>query len=575
MKKNPLYLGVLLTALVLLASCSSKPDAPIPTDAAFVMHIDGNSISNKLPWSEIKKSAWFQLASENAEGDSLFTVILNDPAQSGLDLSGNGWAFVANRSKGAYSAFIWDLEDAKKFEALLKKSAPDAKIESKGSNRYVAENSMVLVWNDKKIMVLGDASGFNRDLNGLTGDESETPPGSEGTEGDEIPDISEEPFSLKKEDLIQVAEEIQGLKSGQKLSNDDKFADLIKTKGDVHFWFNAGKMYGNTLAGSLLSLSKLSTLLEGNIGTATVSFNAGAIDIESKNYVGKELEALYKKYQAANFNETALTNIPAGNMNMAFIMNYPPEGLKALLSLFGVDGLVNTFMQEAGFSVDEFIKANGGNLFFTLSDFQFKKVTKTFEGFEGELNTYEDSEPSGKLLFGAEVKERNAFQKMMDVAKKLLTTKGGMREEELKKVPYQLTDKWFLSGNDSAQMKNYGAKKTDHAFLDKIKGHPLGLYVNLSSFIKGAESEIGADVTSKGVYDLSVKFWKEIVMTGGEFKKGGSVSTIRLTLGEANTNSLKSLNQYFGQIAQLSKEQEALREKEWESVDSTIPAPAN
>jgi len=64
-------------------------------------------------------------------------------------------------------------------------------------------------------------------------------------------------------------------------------------------------------------------------------------------------------------------------------------------------------------------------------------------------------------------------------------------------------------------------------------------------------------------------------MTGGEFKKGGSVRTIRLTLGEANTNSLKSLNQYFGQIAQLSKEQEALREKEWESIDSAIALPEN
>ena len=54
---------------------------------------------------------------------------------------------------------------------------------------------------------------------------------------------------------------------------------------------------------------------------------------------------------------------------MAMALNYPPEGLKALLTLFGVDGLVNNFMQEADFSVDEFIKANDGNLFFALSDF--------------------------------------------------------------------------------------------------------------------------------------------------------------------------------------------------------------
>jgi len=561
MKNSLSYLGILLIALVTLSSCSSKPDAPIPSNATFVMHINGKSISEKLPWSEVKETQWFKYAAENVDGDSLATVLLNNPEKSGLDISGNGWVFLANRGKGAYSAFVWDLADADKFEGIIKKSAPEAKIQQKESTSYIAEGTMLVAWKGKKLMLLGDASEYTQQLNGTTSDNEMT--------YDSLGNLieSEPAFRFTNDSLLAIALELQNLKSGDKLSSDDKFADLINTKGDVHFWLNAGKMYGNSLAGSLLSLSKLGSLLEGNIATAAVSFNNGSIDIESKGYVGKELEALYKKYQSANFDENALKNLPAGEVNLAMAMNYPPEGLKALLTLFGVDGLVNNFMQEAGFSVDEFIKANDGNLFFSLSDFNIKKVEKSFEGFDGEPITYSSTEPDGKLLFGAAVKEKNAFQKMMEVAKKMLTGKAGMSEEDLSKVPYELKDKWFLSGNDSAQLKNYGTKQTDHAFINKIKGHPFGLYVNITSFIKGSTAELGEDALTKSISDLSLKFWKEIVMTGGEFKNGASVSKITLTLGDENTNSLKSLNQYFGSIAKIAKDEEARQEKEWETME--------
>lgn len=570
MKQSLSYLGIALIALITFSSCSSKADAPIPTDATFVMHINGKSLSEKLPWSEIKETQWFKYAVDNVDGDSLAVVLLNDPSQSGLDINGNGWVFLANRGKGAYSALVWDLADADKFEALIKKSAPEVKIQQKESTSYISEGSTLVAWKGKKLMLLGDASEFTQELNNM---------GEETEQYDSLGNVieSEEAFRFTSDSLLNIAIELQSLKSSAKLGSDDKFADLIGTKGDVHFWLNAGKMYGNTLTGSLLSLSKLGSLLEGNIAAATVSFNNGSIDIDSKGYVGKELEALYKKYQAVNFDENSLKNLPAGEVNMAMALNYPPEGLKALLTLFGVDGLVNNFMQEAGFSVDEFIKANDGNLFFALSDFNIKKVEKSFEGFDGEPITYNSTEPDGKLLFGAAVKEKNAFQKMMEVAKKLLTGKAGMSDESLSAVPYELKDKWFVSGNDSAQIKNYGAKKTDHAFIEKIKGHPLGLYVNIASFIKGSAAELGEDAVTKSIADLSLAFWKELVMTGGEFKKGASVSQVSLTLGDANTNSLKSLNQYLGKIAKIAKDEEERQRKEWETtepVDSvTIPAP--
>lgn len=574
MNRSLPYLGLLALVLVTFSSCSKKPDAPIPANAGFVLHIDGESISEKLPWSEVKKSTWFQLASENANADSLQTVLMNDPGQSGINIESDGWVFAVTRGKGAYSALSWKLSDAKKLESVIKSANAEITIQKKESTSYLVDEGTLLAWTDDRLLLLNDASEMVRDLNGGAEQKEEYT----DTIGDTAPYV--EPFSFNSDSLLQIAQELFNLKSGDKIGNDDKFADLIKTDGDVHFWFNIGSLYGKSLAGSLISLSKLSTLLEGNIGTATISFNEGAIEIDSKNYVSKELESLYEKYQSSNLSEAGLKNLPAGEVNFALAMNYPPDGLKAFLSLLGVDGLVNTFLQEAGFSIDEFVKANSGNIFFSLSDFNIKKVKKTFEGFGDEPYSYETTEPDGKLLFGAEVKEPTAFQRLMDVAKKLLTEKAGMPEESLSKVPYQLKDKWFISGNDSMQMQQYGSKQTDHAFIERIKGHPIGMYVNITSFIKGSMTEIGDAPLAKGVADLSLQFWKDIVLTGGEFKGGASVSHITLRLGDEKMNSFKSLNQYFSQIAKLAKEDDERRKAEWgtddiEPVDTTaVPTPA-
>ncbi len=547
---------LLAAALLTFSSCSKKPDAPIPSGAAFVLHINGKSISDKLPWSEVKKSTWFQLASENADADSLQTALMNDPGQSGINVESDGWFFLTARGKGAYSALSWKMSDAKKFETVIKTASPEATIQRKESIGYLIEEGTLLAWNDERILLLNDASSMVRDLNGSSNNDGEVEEGGDT-------ELFEEYFQLTTDSLLLISKELFSLKSGDKLSSDEKFADLISSKGDVHFWFNVGQLYGNSLAGSLLSLSKLSTLMEGNIGTATINFKDGAIEIDSKGYAGKELEALYKKYEASNFNEASLKNLPAGEVNMALAMNYPPEGLKAFLTLLGVDGLVNTYLQEAGFSIDEFIKANSGDIFFALSDFQIKKVQKSYEGFDGEPMTYESSEPDGKLLFGAAVNEKVAFQKMIDALKKALTEKAGMGEESLSKIPYQLKDKWFISGNDNNQLQQYGAKQTDHAFIDRIKGHPIGLFVNITSFIKGAMTDMGDNQFGKEVAQLSLQFWKDIVLTGGEFKGGASVSHITLRLGDEKTNSLKALNQYVGDIAKFAKEDEKRRETEW------------
>ncbi|MBM3432486.1 MAG: DUF4836 family protein [Bacteroidetes bacterium] len=559
MMRKILYgLACLLSSLLLLSSCSSKKDLDIPLDAALVLHIDGKNINEKLPWPAVYQSKWFQVAQSESGFDSFANKLLKDPTETGLDIAGDGWLFVVNKGKGAYQAMVWDLSDAAKLESLMKKSSKKFTINKKGSNSYIIDGNSLLIWDEKKIMLLNDASELTREIN------SSTNPLDGGME-----EVPEEEFAFTANDLLVIAQEIKDLKASQKLSEDDKFDELMDTKGDVHFWFNLGKMYGNSLNSSLLSLSKVNALIDGNISTATVQFNDGSIDVSTKGYASQQLEDLYEKYKMTPFDETSLQNIPAGEVNLALAINYPPAGVKALLTLLGFDGLANMFLQNAGFSLDDFIKGNGGNLFLTLSDFNVKKVYQTAKRSGKEVITDSTTEMDGKLLFGAEVKERKSFDKMIDLFKTMLPSLIGGETDKSLKIPYQIRDKWFLAGNDSTQVNKYAAAKTNHAFIDRIKGHPIGLYVNLSSLFKGGQAVAEEDPLGKQAMELSQTFWKELTLTGGTFSKGASTNQIKITLGESNKNSLQSLNQYLGKIVTLIQENE-----QRETIPEPVPVPA-
>ena len=69
MKKTPLL--CLLAILLMMASCKNgnKSDLFIPKDAALVFHINSSSLSSKLSWEDIKKTAWFKDAYEQSSTD--------------------------------------------------------------------------------------------------------------------------------------------------------------------------------------------------------------------------------------------------------------------------------------------------------------------------------------------------------------------------------------------------------------------------------------------------------------------------------------------------------------------------
>jgi hypothetical protein len=561
MKFKLTSLAFLATLVIVFASCSGKADVPVPEDAAVVIHIDGASLSSKLPWDEIKKSDWFKVANEEIK-DDLAKKILDNPDESGVNIKSDAYLFMKTRGRGGYVAFICGISDEKKFEAFMSKAKEGGKVEKKEGLSVLAEQSNVLTWNDKRLVFVAD----NPDLNS----------------GASMMGNSGKSRRFDTDSLLKFAKEVYDLKGNKSIGSNSKFASLMKEGGDVHFWMNAGSLYGNSLP-AMLAITKASLLFEGNISAATISFDNGKITAKGRSYYNKELAAVYKKYSMKNIDEDMLKSIPAGDVAAVIAMNYPPEGVKEFISLLGVDGLVNMFLAEAGFSVEDFVKANKGDLLLSVSDFSFGEKEKTITMYDGTKSTYKSTEPDAKILFATSVADKPSFEKLMTILKEKIGQEAGASANDfVNKIPYLLKDNWFIAGSDSASVHSFGAAKTDHSFISKIKGHPMGGFLDIQQFISGSKSSFADDSTATLIADHSLKVWQDIVFHGGEFKDGGTDSYMEINMVDKNTNSLKQLNSYLGFIAVKMREKEKRREEAYRRngdnyyMDSVqvMPAPA-
>jgi len=528
--------GLCAIALLLITSCSSgdKSAIAIPKDAGFVLYVNTSSLSSKLSWKEIQQTNWFKEAYDEAD-DSLAKKLLTDPDNSGVNTDADLVMFVKRQGKNGYAVFSGGLKDAAAFEAFNKKMRPKATASKDGDlNVLSLESGTIATWKDNRFIYVFDAPMGNY-ARGFSNED-----GSEG------------PKRLTKDSLINFAKGLYDLKSSNSLTSEDKFSSLLKENGDVHIWVNSENLSGNVL-GDMFSITKLSDLTKGNATGMTLTFDNGKIDVKSKSYYNEKVAELLEKYKMKNIDADALARIPSENLVGVMSWNYPPEGLKEFLKLGGLDGMANGFLGEAGYSIDEFVKANKGDVLVAVSDFELKTTQGTYPSYEegGAPIPYTKTDPSVKVLFAVSINDKPAFDKMIGVIKAKM---GPMADDTTFKITYSLNDKWFAAGNSAEQVNKFlaGGANNKHAAISKLAGHPGGMYVDLQKILKTSEAAT-TDSTTKAVLAESVKMWEDIIATGGEFSNGTLTGHFEINLVDKSTNSLKQLNQYGDKLAATRK----------------------
>lgn len=515
---------------LLISSCGKKTvDVLIPENAAMVFHINAASLGTKLTWDEIKNSEWFKMASKESHTDDFEKKLLEDPENSGIDLKSDMYLSIHMSGKNSYSVFQGKLKDVKTYETMITKAGKNKEIKKDGSINYTGDKGGLVTWNNDRFIIVGQSAGYFPGNKDLYGDNDE--------------------HSITMDSVLKFAKDIYNLKKSKSIGNDSRFASLLNEKGDMHFWMNSSSLIQNSMPMGMGEMFKVTSLLQGNATGYTLSFDDGKISASTKTWFNKELGDLMKKYNARNLNTDMLKKIPGQDVAFVFAMNYPPGGLKEILQLVGVDGIVNGLIGMLGISIDDFVKAMKGDMLFAVSDFSVKDKKKSIE-FGTDTMSFSNPEPDAKVLFAISINDKASFDKIADVLKKEISKQGGT--EDLDKIKYTVKDNWLIAGNSQENVDDFAAgKTTEHAFITKISGHPMGGYIDLQKILGSIQSKETEGY--KNLISGEGNIWENIIFYGGEMKSGAMTGHFEVNMIDKKTNSLKQFNNYISTIATTYK----------------------
>lgn len=540
-----------LAALLLLASCSksNKQGVLIPKDALVVLHLNGQSLNAKLPWEEIKKNPLFEKMYADTSLPAFLKKVLDNPDNSGIDIKTDLMMFAKKDSLGGIIAIEGSVKDAEKFK-LFNLDATGGSVNDEGGLSFISRAPAIVGWNKDKFVYVIDAPQINKKRN------------------EDFNNFDSIAPKAPARDLLASCKAVFNIKASESLGEDEKFTSLMKQDGDMHLWVNTEELYKGAAGGmGELSMLKMDKFYEGNIMTVTGSFDNGKINLNYKTYVGKDLKAIMKQYSGGSIDKEMLKRIPSKDVAAVFALHFKPEGIKELIDLTGMEGLVNIGLITMGFSVDDFIKANKGDIMVALTNIKTKPDSIKFSGMDGKEMSIVNNRPDPEFVFAAAIGDKDAFNKLVKAGKKL-----SKREDTPDGPAFSMNDKYFVIGNNKENADKFLAGATnDGDYISHISGNPLGAYINLQYIMKAIPQDEMKDSSDKAIYDASLKMWDNVYMKGGDYDDGAMSYDIEANLLDKSTNSLKQLNQYLGFIGKIMEEKKKKDELTNARVEEIFP----
>ncbi len=551
--KFPVKLLSVAAATLLFVSCSktNKQGRYIPANASIAVHINGKSLSEKLPWSEIKANPLFDNIYTDSSISANIKKILDNPDNSGIDTKGDLMLYLQKDSLGGYVALEGAIKDEAAFKTLCNEITENAKPVEKDGISYAVKFPLCIGWNKERFVYLADAPQLGQ-MDAL----------SRRMMDDSI-DVS----NHRPRDITATCQSIFALEESKTLAKEEKFSTLLEETGDLHIWINSEELNKNSQANAALAMLNIEKLYKGSITAATLNFGNGQINVKAKSYAGEELSKLYKKYSGGKVSEEMLKRMPGKDVMGVMAINFKPEALREFLKLLNLDGFINIGAASLGFTLDDFIKANKGDLMIGFSDFKLNADTSQYAFKDPEQMEAAMPKPEFNFVFGVSIADKDAFNKLIATGKKATST------FVVTGVPlaYSSNGNYFALSNKQETADRFVAGSASNAdYINKIAGHPVAGYLNMQSILKAIGTEAAKDSSAKIIYDASLKMWDNILIKGGEFNDGAAEQSMEINLIDKNSNSLKQLNQYFAVIGKIAKEKQKKQQEDMMALEDAM-----
>lgn len=531
-----LFLFVLLASLF---SCKNRGgDAArfIPKDAALVIHLNGKSLFEKLPWEDILQNEATKHILADSSVPEVFKKVINNPQESGVDTKSDIYSYLLNDSKGSMCIILGPLKDASKFTAYLS-SFKENKVATSGNLQTMVNNFAATVWDNSRFLMLLEIPDFkNQQTNNL-----------------EIDSINFKNFlKVSDRDLLGEASKLFELNEKESMKRERRFSRMIRNDGDVHLWVNNYGLMNNLYNQPNISVPfNMDKFYKDNFNAFTIRFQNGQIKGESIYYTNRELTRVIQKNFSKPINKDIVNKLDERKLAALYFFNMKPEGIKEIIDIQGLTGLVNMGAMIAGFSIDDVVKAFKGDFVFALSD----------------LERGEKGIPNGNYLFAGTIKEKAAFNQVFAGIDKLLGLSVG--SESSKKIYHEVLGNYFAIGNRTTSVKRYLATKSSPIpAWEKLKGYPTGGFFNLQ-YLLNTYQPTDSSKSLQTIYNLNKEMWNNLYVYGGRSKNGGTLHSFEFNLMDKNTNSLRQLNQFFNNSFEWLKKEDFLKKKLNETKEKT------
>lgn len=486
-----------VTAAVMLSACSKVPDQSkyIPKTAGVVLSINSKQITNKLVTNGLTMEKMFTALQDKDTANPAMKA-WKDAENSGVDLQNNFFVSVVfNNSQQSYVTLTGGLKDAGKFEAYLKKNLPNFSMKKKDDFQYVweADQDAIISWNKETVIYMRAVDANKLKNGGLPGG---MPGGIPGGGFDEDEDDSSAvdsavatPVRFQTVDAeatwVAEADHLFHLKKDESAADITAFHDLLKNNADLSVYVNPEPMYASQGAAIPANLKKL---LEGSYYTGAVNFEKGKVVMDGVSYAGKDLSDIYKKYGKTEADVKLLEQYPSDNILGFMVYGFDFRMLGDIVKATGLDGMANISLRmysgNQNLTLDDILNAFNGQMFFAASDLNVRKAPSTI--VQGDSVTRTDL----KWVFAMKVGDKAAFDKVISTpALQTFVTKKGDKYvlADMMQQPgmpaLSIDDKLITVANDQPTLDAYLAGKgkaggLDNSFVSKIKGNPMGAYIN-------------------------------------------------------------------------------------------------
>jgi hypothetical protein len=552
-KQIHLFRTALVAVLALaLVACNktNKAGRLIPQNASYVIHINSAQLSSKISWNELRDSEAAKEALADTTLPKYLSQVMKNPEESGIDLQKDMVGFVVVDSEGGYAGFTGGIKNADKFNTFnLDLTEGGFEREEKGI-KYISKMPMIVGYDKERFVYLVNSPEMNENRR------------SGGKNGG------------ASRDMQQAIADIFAMAEDKSLAKNSQFSTLVNDKADIHIWINGEALAKGSGALEELPLIDLEKFTKGNVTTASITFNNGNIGVQSRWYPSKELAAVLKKHAGKKVDATMLNNLPADGVGAVLALNFKPEAIREVLKLTGVEGLASGLLKrQTGISLEDFVKANKGDLLIAGSNLRKETKTLSFGSEPGQSVSY--STETMDFMLAASIDDKASFTKLIQAGQTKASDLGMRGSRDSGNVfAYSTNDKYFAIGNSKTAVDGYlagGGKNS--SLLPLIGGSPIGGYADIQTLLKGMGPDEKADSTDKRMHALSLQTWDNVILKGGDFEDGALLLDLQINMKDKTTNSLKQLNSYGQKMTALQAARRKAEMARFEQGDMQFTPP--